>query len=160
MDLLDRLLGHDVWTTHQLLDICRNLTDAELDREFDIGLKTVRLTLCHIIGNIEGWTDLLEGRQPRPDPPVEEASIAALSARLHRADAEFSRIARGIADRGAWDETWPDPRGNPPKERSYGGTIAHVITHSMHHRAQVLYMLRLLGVENRPEGDVLSWEYR
>jgi uncharacterized damage-inducible protein DinB len=36
--------------------------------------------------------------------------------------------------------------------------IAHVITHSMHHRAQLIFMLRELGVEDLPEGDVLSWE--
>jgi uncharacterized damage-inducible protein DinB len=28
----------------------------------------------------------------------------------------------------------------------------------MHHRAQLLYMLRLLGVQNLIEGDALSWE--
>jgi uncharacterized damage-inducible protein DinB len=28
----------------------------------------------------------------------------------------------------------------------------------MHHRAQVLYLLRKLGLEGLPEGDVLSWE--
>ena len=55
---------------------------------------------------------------------------------------------------------WIDHRTNPPKARTYGGTIAHVITHSMHHRAQLLYLLRRLGVENVPEGDVLSWENR
>jgi hypothetical protein len=35
--------------------------------------------------------------------------------------------------------------------------IVHVITHSMHHRARLLYMLRRLGPANLPEGDVLSW---
>jgi uncharacterized damage-inducible protein DinB len=158
MDLLDRLLGHDVWTTQQLLVICRGLTDEQLDREFDIGHKTVRITLRHMIYNIEAWSDLMAGREMRKNPPLEEASIAALSARLDRAGAEFARIARGVAGRGAWDEKWRDGRGNPPQELTYGGTIAHVVTHSMHHRAQLLYMLRVLGVENRPEGDVLSWE--
>jgi uncharacterized damage-inducible protein DinB len=47
---------------------------------------------------------------------------------------------------------------NPPREKSYGTSLAHIITHSMHHRAQVLYMLRLSGVRNLPEGDVFSWE--
>ena len=37
MDLLDRLLGHDAWTTRQLLDICSTLSDEQLDREFDLG---------------------------------------------------------------------------------------------------------------------------
>jgi len=160
MDLLDRLLGHDAWTTQQLLALSRDLTDDELDRKFDIGRKTLRETFRHIIYNIEAWSDLMAGRPMRNDPGSAEASIAALSARLERAAADFATIARGVADRGAWDENWVDSRNNPPTELSYGGTIAHVITHSMHHRAQVLYMLRLLGVQNRPEGDVLSWEYR
>jgi uncharacterized damage-inducible protein DinB len=40
----------------------------------------------------------------------------------------------------------------------YRGGIAHVITHSMHHQAQLLYMLHWLGIEGLPERDVLSWE--
>jgi uncharacterized damage-inducible protein DinB len=50
--------------------------------------------------------------------------------------------------------------GLVPTEKSYGGAIAHVITHSMPHRAQLLSMLRKRGVESLPEGDVLSWEER
>ena len=160
MDLLDRLIGHDVWTTRQLLDICRGLSDEQLDCPIDIGLKTIRLTLRHIIYNIEAWSDLMAGRTMRKNPPVEQASIAALSERLDLAAADFARIACGVRDRGAWDDKWLDRRGEQQQELTYGGTIAHVITHSMHHRAQLLYMLRILGVENRPEGDVLSWEHR
>ena len=40
-------------------------------------------------------------------------------------------------------------------EKTYGGAIAHVITHSMHHRAHLLYMLRQPGLTALPEGDVL-----
>nr|WP_274378933.1 hypothetical protein [Deinococcus cavernae] len=32
------------------------------------------------------------------------------------------------------------------------------MTHSMHHRAQLIHMLRHLNVADVPEGDVLSWE--
>jgi uncharacterized damage-inducible protein DinB len=161
MDLLDRLLGHDAWTTQQLLVLCRDLTDEELDRDFDIGHRTVRETFGHIIRNVEGWSDLMAGRPERDEEPGPRgSSISALTAQFEVAAAEFATIARAVAERGAWDEKWVRRPGNPPDELTYGGTIAHVITHSMHHRAQLLYMLRRLGVENRPEGDVLSWEYR
>ena len=60
MDLLDRLLAHDAWTTRQLLLRSRDLTDAQLDRPFDIGHETLRRTFVHIIGNMEVWTDLLQ----------------------------------------------------------------------------------------------------
>ena len=44
MDLLDRLLGHDTWTTRELLARCAALTDEQLDTEFDIGHGTIRRT--------------------------------------------------------------------------------------------------------------------
>jgi uncharacterized damage-inducible protein DinB len=160
MDLLDRLLGHDAWTTRQLLLCSQSLSDEELDRDMDMGHRTLRATFLHMIRNVEGWSDLISGQPIRPsqsDQP-DQRSVAGMIERLDRAAADLATLARGVAQRGGWDERWPDPRGNPPIERTYGGTILHVITHSMHHRAHVLYMLRRLGVEDLPEGDVLSWE--
>ena len=160
MDLLDRLLEHDAWTTRQLLLSCRNLTDEQLDREFDIGQRTVRATLLHIIHNVEVWSDLMSGQPVRADQGVrlQGRSVAVLITRLDRAAADLKRVARAVDQRGGWDELWVDRLDSPPAEKTYGGGIAHVITHSMHHRAQLLYMLHRLGVEGLPEGDVLSWE--
>jgi uncharacterized damage-inducible protein DinB len=160
MDLLDRLLGHDSWTTQQLLLRCRQLTDEQLDREFDIGHKTVRATLRHVVRNVEVWSDLMAGGRVREDPGPQGNSIPALIARHDLAAADLARAARGVAERGAWDEKWLDTLARPPREKSYGGAIAHIITHSMHHRAQLLYLLRRLEVRDLPEGDVLSWEHR
>src|SRR5262245_30435115 len=70
MDILDRLLGHDAWTTGQLLLRCRELTDAQLDQEFDIGHRSVRATMLHIVRNMEVWTDLIAGQPVRPDEGV------------------------------------------------------------------------------------------
>lgn len=155
MDLLDRLLGHDAWTTRQLLLLCKPLSDEQLDREFDIGHRSLRATCLHVIRNMEWWSDQMAGR-PKRDAPGE--SVDAMLVRLDAAAADLEAVARSVADSGAWDECWIDPDENPPVSRSFGGTIAHVVTHSMHHRAQVLYLLRLLDVQQTPEGDVLSWE--
>jgi len=156
VDLLDRLLGHDAWTTRQLLERCRELTDEQLDCEFDIGHRTVRATLLNIIRNVEGWARLMSGRPGRA--PVEDGNVTAMSDRLDRAADDLARVSRAVAERNGWDERFLDTLDDPPMERSYGGGVAHVITHSMHHRAQVLYMLRKLGLKGLPEGDVLSWE--
>jgi uncharacterized damage-inducible protein DinB len=160
MDLLDRLLGHDIWTTQQLLLICHGLTDEQLDREFDIGHRTLRATLLHIVRNVEVWSDLMSGQPVREDPGPLGRSIPALSARLDVAGTDLSRVARAVAQCEGWDEKWVDYLDDPPTEKTYGGAIAHVITHSMHHRAQLLYLLRRSGVQDLPEGDVLSWEHR
>ncbi len=160
MDLVDRLLGHDVWTTRQLLLMCESLSDEQLDREFDIGHRTLRATFVHVIRNVEVWSDLMAGGPVREDQGPLGRSVSALIARLDCAAADFARVTRAIAQRGTWDEKWVDTLDNPPTEKTYGGAIAHVITHSMHHRAQLLYMLRRLGVPDVPEGDVFSWEHR
>lgn len=160
MDILDRLLGHDAWTTRELLLRARDLTDEQLDRHFDIGHGTLRRTFVHLIGNIEVWTDLLGGRPPRR-PPVgiaPGASVADLLDHLDRAAPDFAALARHLADEGRLDELWTDHLDDPPTHKTYGGAIAHLITHSLHHRAELLHILARLGVPDLPEGDVLSWE--
>ena len=54
MDLLDRLLGHDHWMTRELLLRCADLSDDDLDREFELGRRTLRSTLHHIIRQYGG----------------------------------------------------------------------------------------------------------
>jgi len=155
MDLLDRLLGHDAWTTRQLLLRCEKLTDAELDRDFDLGLRTLRKTFQHIVRNMEVWTDLMAGAPLRADGA---ATVAALLARLDRAAADLAKVAYDVARKGTWDKAFLDTLDRPPAEKTLGGGIVHVLTHSMHHRAQAIHILRRLGVQGVPEGDVLSWE--
>lgn len=162
MDLLDRLLQHDAWTTRQLLVLCNELSDAQLDREFDIGHRTVRKTLWHIIDNLEIWTALMADQQgpPQDFTRTVDSWTYEMLGRLDFAASELAVVAHAVAQRDGWDERWLDTLDNPPVEKTYGGAIAHVITHSMHHRAQVLYMLKKLGLADLPEGDVLSWEQK
>ncbi len=157
MDLLDRLLGHDAWTTRELLRLSAGLGDAELDREFDLGLRTLRATLAHIVRNTEVWSALMAGEAA---PEGGASSVAHLIERHEAASIALARVARGVRAVDGWDAKWVDSLDDPPREKTFGGAIAHVLTHSMHHRCQALFMLRRLGVEGVPEGDVLSWEGR
>ena len=155
MDLLDRLLLHDAWTTKQLLDICSTLSDEELDNEFDIGHRTLRATLHHIICNMEVWSSLMAEQDFER---ATDRTVSGMIRRLTIAESQLATVARRVAGANAWDELWTDHLDAPPRQKSFGTAIAHVLTHSMHHRAQLLYMLRLTGVEPLPEGDVFSWE--
>jgi uncharacterized damage-inducible protein DinB len=166
MDLLDRLLGHDAWTTTQVLAAAAHLTDAQLDQAFDVGHGSVRATLEHLIDNVETWTDLLAERPrrltaqaaaPRPStlaPP----SVAALAQRYAAAAADFGQQARACRDANRLDATYMDVLDHPPRAKSVGGTLLHVLTHNHQHRAELLHLLQRLGVPNLIEGDVLSWE--
>ena len=156
MDLLDRLLGHDADTTRQVLLLSQDLPDEQFDRDVDIGHRTLRDTFAHMIGNVEIWTDLIAERPVDRTP--QGTSIAALLNRHDRAYAEFTSLARLVRDEGRMNGTYIDTLDDPPTRKAFGGTIAHVITHSMLHRGKALHILQRLGVLSLPEGDLLGWE--
>ena len=155
MDLLDRLLAHDTWTTRQLLLACAPLPDELLDKVFDIDHCTLCQTFTHIIGNMELWTDLLCQR------PVQDRTgntIPELLKRLSLVSREFANVARKIAREQRYDDCFLDTLDNPPRLKTFGGAIGHLITHSMHHRAQVMFLMQRVGLKEHVEGDLLSWE--
>ncbi len=155
MDILDRLLAHDTWTTRQLLLACQSLPDTALDREVDIDQRSLRRTFVHIIGNMETWTDLL---CERPVQKRAGESIAELLERLSAISRDFARVAREIAREGREDDCFLDTLDDPPRLKTFGGAIGHVITHDMHHRAQVMYLMEKAGLTDHIEGDLLTWE--
>lgn len=155
MDLLDRLLAHDSWTTRQLLLACASLPDSLLDKEFDIDHKTLRETFTHMIDNMEVWTDLL---YERPVQHKTGDSVAELLVRLSTVSRDFTDLARKIAREGRYDDCFVDTLDNPPRKKTFGGAIGHVLTHDMHHRAQVMYLMEKVGLKEHIEGDLLSWE--
>lgn len=156
MDLLDRLLGHDAATTRQLLLLSRDLTNEQLDRRFDIGQETLRATFLHIIGNMEVWKDMMCERPVRSQGAT--ATIPGLIARLDAIAPDLASLATAVRDADRWDDLWIDTLDNPPQPKTYGGAIGHLLTHSMHHRNEVLHILKRLGVPDLPEGDLLGWE--
>ena len=158
MDLLDRFLGHDANTTRELLLRCRELTDEELDRRFDIGHGSLRATFHHIIWNIEAWTDLMLARPRRDEPAAQFHTIPAMITRLDAIAAEFALLARRVQSENRLDELFIDVIDDPPRRKTFGAAIVHTITHSMHHRAQILNIMRHLGMTNLIEGDAESWE--
>jgi uncharacterized damage-inducible protein DinB len=160
MDLLDRLLGHDRWTTRHILAICATLPPEQLRQDFGIGHGSLEETLRHLIGNVQVWTELMCSRPVSPWDAVEAADVAGLGSLFEAVYADFAEMAVRVRDDGRWDEVYLDVLDEPPQPKSFGSTIAHVITHNMHHRAELLHMLGQLGVPDLPEGDVLGWEWQ
>jgi uncharacterized damage-inducible protein DinB len=153
MTILDRLLGHDAWTTRQLLLRCRELNDEQMHRRFDIGDRTLFDTFVHLIECMEIHIDRMRGRAERV--LAETDSIDGWLTRQSAAAKELAQLTTRVERECTADEMWGDGDGG---RMSLGGGIAHLLTHSMHHRAQILYILDQLGVPDVIEGDALGWE--
>lgn len=158
MDIIDRLLEHDRWATSHLLNLCLELTDEQLDREFDIGHRTLRATFDHHIHTIAFWTALMAG-QPLSREQVEARrrhSIPALIERHNSFFDDFAAFARRARDERRLDDTFEDHFGMPP---SIAGTIIQVAMHNEVHRSEVVHMLTRIGLHEPPEVDHLLWEH-
>ena len=160
MTLLERLLGHDNWTTQHLLKQCEQLGPNDWRMPFVIGHMTLYDTVDHMLRNVEIWTDLMMARTPRRQRPQETRPATHFFGRWQQAYSEFSNFALEIEQNGRSNHFWTDTLDEPPREKTYGGAILHVITHNMQHRAEAMHMMRRLGIEDVIEGDLLSWERR
>jgi uncharacterized damage-inducible protein DinB len=158
MDLLDRMVGHDRWATTQLLELCSTLTDAQLDQAFDIGHRTLRETLDHMIYVIDFWTGWMAGRPVDHDRTAQQydRSIAALIERHERYQANFAAFARQVSDEQRLDDTFVDYYA---VRQSIGATIIQVHHHNAQHRSEVRHMLERLGVAELWDYDPQEWEH-
>ena len=154
MDLLDRLLDHDRWTTLWFLELSQGLTDAQLDLPFDLGHQTLRGTFAHMIGAINFWVGLMTG-QP-VDTELGDRSLAALTDGYERSYARFATFARRMRDEGRLNDTFVDDEGGHP---TFATAIVHVVLHDSQHRSEVLHMLERFGLRDLPEGNPLEWEF-
>lgn len=160
MTILERLLRHDAATTRELIALAGQLSEAQLDLEFDIGHRSLRRTFVHIIANMECWCDLMSGKPKRWSHAVVVPSrtLAGLTGRLDAVAGELLVLGTNVIGAGREDDSFVDYLDVPPRLKTLGGGLVHVATHGMHHRAQCLYIMRRLGVKDLIEGDVLSWE--
>lgn len=158
MDLLDRMVGHDRWATTQLLGLCNPLGDAQLDQEFDIGHRTLRETLDHMIYVIDFWTGWMIGRPVDHDRTTQQydRSIAVLNERHERFHANFAAFARRVRDEHRLDDTFID---HYAVRQSLGATIIQVLHHNAQHRSEVRHMLERLGVTDLWDYDPQEWEH-
>jgi uncharacterized damage-inducible protein DinB len=150
----DTLLQQDRWATGALLDACAALTDDQLDREFEMGLGTLRRTITHTLAAKRAWTDVLNEASIRDrleeGPP---RSVAELRDLAQTIDDEFDQAATAKP----LESTVDAERGGRSFSFVRAHILTHVATHAFHHRAQCQNMLRRLGVEKLPQSSVIEW---
>jgi AraC family transcriptional regulator len=165
MDLIDRMLEHDLWLSRRILDRAATLSDEDLDRNvrgdrdpqpFESEEPTIRSMLDRLVFTREVWTAGIAGR---PDPlPGRDTSINGLRKRLEASAVEFTDVVRGIRDRGEWDTAFVNALRNPPQSFTFGGMVLHVLTFQACRRGELIQALGDVGIEDLGYGDPIEWE--
>jgi uncharacterized damage-inducible protein DinB len=158
VDILDRLLGHHAWATQSLLLRAKELDDNQLDQFSNFAKISLRSSFDILIGNMERWSDLIIGRAPYEHPRRQDQTVDGLLRRLTAAAQDLADASRSVRDRNGWDTTFVNVYDSPPTRHTFGGGVAHILTHSSQNRGQCLLIMRELGLKNLPDADALAWE--
>jgi AraC family transcriptional regulator len=165
MDLIDRMLEHDLWLSRRILDRAGTLSDEDLDRDvrgdrepqpFESDEPTIRGMLDRLVFTREVWTAGIAGR---PDPlPGRDTSIDGLQQRLEDSAVEFADVVKGIRDRGEWDTAFVNALRTPPETFTFGGMVLHVLTFQACRRSELIQALGQVGIDDLGYGDPIEWE--
>ncbi len=161
---MDPTLTYDylVRSRERVFDSVRPLSPEQAAREFGFGLKSIGATLAHIM--ISEWY-YLQRLESRDVPAYEHwpikyespPSIAEME-RIWRAQAaEVLAYVQRERDWGrsvSW-VSFPNEQGQRfDITTTAAGQLAQLVLHEVHHRAQLMTMLRLLGEGVPPLEDL------
>lgn len=133
------------WATRKLLRLCQGLPDAQLDREEPIGLGSLRATLHHVWGAEFLWLSRWKGVSPTSFPTEKDVPIAELERRFAAVDEEREALLRDETEDFSRVVHYKNLAGEA-FSAPLSSLMLHVVNHGVHHRAQALHYLKLVGV--------------
>lgn len=144
--MIDDLYRFNSWANGRILKLCEGLTDEQLDQPREIGFGSLRATLFHILAAEEIWLERWEGIPWRPfatDP--QGVSLEGIGAKLNDvAERRTTLIDAERAMRWQREVSFFDS-SHHAHTRCLFDLLVHVANHGVHHRAQALQYLKLLG---------------
>lgn len=136
----------------RILDWVRPLSEADYRREFGIGPGSIAKTLTHVVVSESYYVHRIAGnREARPGPPLlnDEAppGFGELESTWARQAEQTKAVIAAVRD---WDAVieyrmkWDDGREFIARA-SPSDVFSQLAFHEVHHRAQVMNMLKRLG---------------
>lgn len=159
MDILIRMLEHNVWLTDEMLRRAEQLPEEVLDRPIELSVEgidhepTLRSLLARQVGQMEMWSAAIAGREYAG--PDGRPSVMELRRRLSAIGPEFIGQVRDLCDGGRLDEAVVCP-GEEIEVYTYGGVLAHVLSYAAHRRTLAAGALYDAGFTDLDE-DPVRW---
>lgn len=146
------------WANGFILRAAGTLADDQLDRPFAMGRGSLRMELLHVWAGEHVWLQRWQGRAETPWPNEEEhVAISGITERLATAWRERDAFLATLADRDLSRViTYRDSKGSL-FSAMLADMMTQMIVHSTHHRAQIVNMLRNVGVTPAPDLDYMYW---
>lgn len=132
----------------KILSRVGRLTLAQYATTFPFGRGSMRETLVHVVDTEWWYTRLLRGEPGEAEPfrPLRETPFPPLAAAWAKQATETRATLRAEEDWGrAVESRWRGRIKVRGIRTTAGGIATQLLLHEVHHRAQVMAMLRRLG---------------
>jgi uncharacterized damage-inducible protein DinB len=155
---LDGLYACNAWVMENMVEVSRQLTPEELDRDRRGAYGSILVTLAHVVGAHQVWLARLDGDSPTTLPGVSEMPTLDDIRAAYRdvSNAYRERLARLTPEEAARIVSYRTTAG-AIEEHPVGEILLHVSLHTSNHLAQVATLLTQAGVEP-PQVDYMAWQ--
>jgi uncharacterized damage-inducible protein DinB len=168
IELIQRLHQHRVWVNSNLLSAATSLSDEQLRSAFQIGQGSIWKSLVHLYAAEYVWLEALLGNEafvvpgdlPGKIPGNQQGEggvtdLADLRQKWSALDQRWNGYLANLTTEAL--EELVNRKGGMGRFSTYrSDVLLHVCTHAHYTVAQVVNMLRHLGVEKLPDTMLIS----
>ena len=143
---LERLYDYSYWANAQLFRVISDLTQEEFTRDVAGSYGSIRNALVHSLSAEWGWLDRCGGPQRGAAlKPDDYPSADVLADAWRRVEGYVREFLSNLKDEDLGKcIDFKNPRGEARKA-VLGEVLQHAANHGVHHRGQVVLLLRQLG---------------
>jgi len=153
-EFMQRYFAFHDWAVARALDLATPLSDADLDRDWNMGLGRIRKTLTHLHDVEPFW--LANWRDGEPfTRTADGASLVQLRHSWAEAAKQRNVLVASLDAAGA-NRVIAISFGGPAMKFRVAESMLQICVHGTHHRAQLINMLRSSGVAP-PAFDLAVW---
>jgi uncharacterized damage-inducible protein DinB len=169
VDIIRRLHAHRAWVNAKLLDAAQALSQDELRRPLSIGQGSVWKSLLHLHAAEYVWLEsllgneqaLLPGDVAHKLPGNQEGqggirSLAELSSRWRDLESRWQQYLSGLDPKQLDEQVSKVSSNGLRRSTRRSDILMHVCTHAHYTTAQVINMLRQLGVQGLPDPMLIT----
>lgn len=148
-----KIYDYLIKTREKMFDAVRSLTPQQHQRSFPFGLKTIASTLTHIMVSEWYYIERVEGRhvEPYEQWPIKYENPPAFDSIESTWRKQAQDVRKSIAAQRDWNRkieylSFPHDDGKQYHITATAGDFfTQLALHEVHHRAQIMAMLREFG---------------
>ncbi len=150
---IDRLFEFNLWANIQLIELCQELTNEQLEAETDGVYGRIRPTLVHIVRAEGGYLRRLTGSRPWDDDRTwDSLTLEELREKAQLSGSRLLAVASDVDPERRHTVTF---QGQP--FHYFNWTILlQALYHGIEHRTQIKVLLSRLGLEHP---DLSPWDF-